>query len=144
MLTLMKKRSFIEQIPKRKRDAFEKRVRGLIEEAFRTASDPNMEGHLWRGNAHEDGTVSLNPHNPDWCHAFGMVQGMALSVGYDMWDGMNEDSARFWFDTLTVEISRKYHAKIQQATINGDFEPRCACGKKLITSAKCPNCDNDE
>jgi hypothetical protein len=144
MIPFIKGTHFLDKIPQRKRKDFEERVRGLLEEAFRTAADRNMDGKHWRAGLGGDETLFLSPHNPDWCQAFGLVQGVALMLGFDMWNASVKGSPRQWFDELTREVSRSWYAKIKEAEERGDFEPMCTCGRKLHIVAKCSVCDRDE
>lgn len=144
MIPFYNNEHFLDKIPKRKRKDFEERVRGLLEEAFRTAADRNMDGKHWRAGISGDGMLFLSPHNPDWCQAFGLVQGTALMLGFDMWNASVKGSPRQWFDEVTNEIGQKWYTKIKEATDRGDFEPTCTCGRRLTTVVRCPVCDRDE
>lgn len=135
--------SFLDKMTKHQRVNFVKKVEGLLDEAYRTAANKLFDDRHWRAHVCEDGTLSLSPHNPDWAHAFGLVQGAALMVGYDMSEAV-EGSPKSWFHKLDQQVSRKYYDQVKEATLRGDFEPTCSCGKKLIVTMKCPTCDRDE
>lgn len=144
----MNNKSFIDRVPTKVRTRLEEIVKGMLKEAFRSALDRNLEGKVWRSHLNEsNNTACLSPHNPDWCQAYGIVEGVALSLGIPMAGIVGEDSKyspKQWLTDIASAYGAEYYNSVKKAIRNDDFALRCACGRNLIVTSKCSVCDNDD
>jgi hypothetical protein len=105
---------FIKKLSQKKWDAFEKTVRSLIKDS--------VAHYKTNRNIIECKDINLNTirpsiNDPDYCHAFGIVQGICYyALGYKYMGYDNEDgSPKKWFRDLETEYGDAAYVEYKKA-----------------------------